>query len=303
MSKLSQRDRNGLINRYKKGEKPTDLSKRYGVCRDYVYDIINEYKETGLIPLEKKRGRKKTILSKEEKELITECWHESNLGADGLETYIEKTRQIHIPHNKIHAYLLSIGAAVESPKKKHQRKYCRYQRVHSMTLWHTDWKEFYINGEKKYLTIFIDDASRYITCFGVFDSATTENALKVLTKGIASYGIPDQIITDNGSQYCTMRGDNPDNHTFGLFLRENGIKHIRSRVHHPQTNGKAERFFREVEQRLEKFETIENLVNWQNSIKPHRSLGGLTPEEVFWCAQSPERIMGNVNSWFWELQK
>lgn len=290
-----------MIKRFNAGEKPAELAKRYQVSIRTIYKIIKEYKETGYVPTEQKVGRKKTSLSESQKQLIQSAYYECDLGADGLETYIEVKYHIHLPHNKIHTYLLSIGAASEEPRKKRQRTYCRYQRTHSMTLWHTDWKEFRINGKKQYLTIFIDDRSRFITCYGIFDEATTENTLKVLKQGIAAYGCPDQIITDNGTQYCSARTDNPMVHEFGQFLHDNRIKHLRSRVGHPQTNGKAERFFKEFDSRLERFETIDNIVLWQNTIKPHRSLGGRTPEDVFWHAQAPERIFEYVNSWFWDF--
>jgi len=301
VGKLSQKDRNGLIRRYKAGEKVTALANRYQVTRRIVYKIIDEYERTGMVPIDKKPGRKKTQLSQKEKEIILECSNECDLGANGLEVYIKKNRGIHIPHNKIHSLLLSQGIAKESIRKKRQRKYCRYQRKHSMSLWHTDWKEVMINGERKYVTAFIDDRSRYVTCFGIFDNQTTEYTIEVLERGIEEYGVPNQIVTDNGSQFCSPRNGLPENHDFEKFLIEHGIKHIRSRVSHPQTNGKIERFFKEVEERIDKFGSLEAIVEWQNKIKPHRSLYGLTPEEVFWNALPPERVLNYVCSWFWDL--
>ncbi len=41
---------------------------------------------------------------------------------------------------------------------------------------------------------------------------------------------------------------------------------------HPQTNGKIERFFGEVERRIRKFGSIDKIVHWHNVIKPHMSL-------------------------------
>lgn len=299
MKKLTQRDRNNIIYRHKRRESAASLAQRYGVSERMIYKILKEYHETGCVPKEKKAGRKNTKLTVAEESLILACFDECYLGAVGLETYIENTRGIHIPHNKIHSYLLATHNASECARKKRQRKYCRYERNHSMTIWHTDWKEFYQEGERKYLTVYIDDHSRFITCYGVFDMMTTENSIAVLQMGINEYGCPEEIVTDNGSQYCTMRRGEPYNHAFGRFLIEHGIKHIRSRVSHPQTNGKVERFFREVDQRLGRMKTIEAVIYWQNYIKPHKSLEGKTPGEVFWYSFKPERILNYVNSWFW----
>ena len=222
------------------------------------------------------------------------------MGAEGLEKYIRTTYHVCISHNKIHEYLLTQGFAVECQRKKRQRKYCRYQRHHSMSLWHTDWKEVILpNGDRKYLTVYIDDRSRFITCYGVFDTMTTENSIFVLEQGIKEYGCPDQIVTDNGSQYCSVLSDNPLNHGFGKYLSEHNIRHIRARVSHPQTNGKVERFFREVDAKIETMKSIDEIVRWQNYVKLHKSLGWKTPEYVFFRTQDPTRIFEKVESWFW----
>ena len=53
----------------------------------------------------------------------------------------------------------------------------------------------------------------------------------------------------------------------------NHIKHILSRVRHPQTNGKLEKLFDTVERGLAKgFSPIEECVRWYDCIKPHGAL-------------------------------
>ena len=86
----------------------------------------------------------------------------------------------------------------------------------------------------------MDDASRFITCYGVFDSATTENTIKVLKMGFAEYGVPDEILTDHGTQFVAAKNRGKANHKFKEFLKENGVRHILARINHPQTNGKVE---------------------------------------------------------------
>ncbi len=56
-------------------------------------------------------------------------------------------------------------------------------------------------------------------------------------------------------------------------MAENGVKHIVARIKHPQTNGKIERFFGEVERRVEKFGSVEAVVRWHNEIKPQQEFG------------------------------
>jgi putative transposase len=84
----------------------------------------------------------------------------------------------------------------------------------------------------------------------LFDSPTTENTLSVLQQGFAEYGTPREILTDRGTQFVAARDQEHAHHTFKVFLDQNGIKLIVATVKHPQTNGKIERFFGEVEREL-----------------------------------------------------
>jgi len=48
-----------------------------------------------------------------------------------------------------------LGYAKEEKSKKKRKKWIRYERKHSMSLWHTDW--FYYNAR---IIAYLDDASR-----------------------------------------------------------------------------------------------------------------------------------------------
>jgi len=82
----------------------------------------------------RRRGRPKMELTEEEKEIIREAKAKYKLGARRLEKVIEQVYGIHIPHNRIHRFLLEEGLAKEEPRKKGRRKpYIRYEREHSMS--------------------------------------------------------------------------------------------------------------------------------------------------------------------------
>jgi len=52
-------------------------------------------------------------------------------------------------------------------------------------------------------------------------------------------------------------------------LAELGIKHIVGRVHHPETNGKVEKFFDIFEKKVKFFNSVDEFMNWYNFIRPH----------------------------------
>ena len=63
---------------------------------------------------------------------------------------------------------------------------------------HTDYK---VLPSGWYFVSFMDDVSRFIVSFGVFDEQTTENAVLILEDAIEKYGKPLGILTDHGSQF------------------------------------------------------------------------------------------------------
>jgi len=66
---------------------------------------------------------------------------------------------------------------------------------------------------------------------------------------------------------------------------------------HPQTNGKIERFFGEVERRTPRFGSVDAVVHWHNEIKPHSSLENDEPAHAFWYRLPSERILGYAQRW------
>ncbi|CAI2736848.1 unnamed protein product [Schistosoma spindalis] len=63
---------------------------------------------------------------------------------------------------------------------------------------------------------------------------TTTKTIQILTEIFSRNGIPDVIVSDNGSQFTSSQ--------FQSFCQRLAIKHLRSPPYHPQSNGQAERF-------------------------------------------------------------
>ncbi len=68
----------------------------------------------------------------------------------------------------------------------------------------------------------------------IMSSTTSEKTIEALSSFFARYGLPEQIVSDNGPQFTSVEFDN--------FMKQHGIKHIKSAPYHPSTNGLAERF-------------------------------------------------------------
>ena len=253
MSKLSNRDIQRIIRQWEKEKPVIEIARYFQITRQRVYQLINQFIGAGEYPGLGQSGRKPQPIDERMEELILETYQANDIGPTHLEKKIEETHGIHIPHNRIYRVLLNHGLVEINMKKRQQRKYVRYERAHSMSMWQGDWKEVELDGSKKWLVAFMDDSSRLITCYGVFDSPTTDNTITVLNQGFREYGTPREILTDNGTQFVSARDREHAHHKFGDFLVLHNIRHIPTRIKHPQTNGKIERFFGEVERRITKF--------------------------------------------------
>ncbi len=78
-----------------------------------------------------------------------------------------------------------------------------------------------------------------------------------------------------------------------MRLAEQGIKHIRARVGHPQTNGKIERFFGTFENEVEHHARIGEYISHYNEKRPHFALdidNGETPLMAFRAKQASAEI-------------
>jgi putative transposase len=300
VSRLSNRDILRIILLYRvKGKPVVEIARDFQVTRQRVYQLITQFKKSGKYPTNRRTGRKPQPIDARTEKLILESYRANNVGPTYLEKKIEEVHGIHIPHNRIYRVLLDHDLVEINMRKRQQRKYVRYERTHSMSMWQGDWKEFELDGSKRWLVAFMDDSSRLITCYGVFDAPTTENTITVLNQGFREYGTPREILTDHGTQFVSARNREYAHHTFGDFLDHHNIKHILAGVKHPQTNGKIERFFGEVERRIKKFGSIDDIVHWHSIIKPHMSLDFDEPCNAFWYRLPPERILNYAQKWLY----
>jgi len=296
--KLDEKAIKWIIREKEKGTPTRIIAEIEGISARRVNQIYKQYKETGEIPRLREPGRSKKELTEEEIEAIKEAYEEYRCNAIVLQTIL-KDRGYSISKNKIHEVLKMLGYAKEEKNKKKRKKWIRYERKHSMELWHTDW--FLYNG--KWVIAYLDDASRLITGYGVFDEATAENAIKVLREAMDNYGKPESILTDRGTQFYASGGEKKAKgiSEFERFLTENGIRHIVGRVNHPQTNGKIERFYGTFEAKIKYFDTVDEFIEWYNHKRPHMSLNldeMETPYQAFLRRLPPERILGYSRRWF-----
>jgi transposase InsO family protein len=138
------------------------------------------------------------------------------------------------------------------PRKRPRDSYVRFERPGPMQLWQMD----IVGGlrlvspvtgelrEAKVVTA-VDDHSRYCVIAKVAERATSRAVCLALAEALARFGVPEEIITDNGKQFTDRFGRHGTRNGEVLFdkiCRKNGIAHRLTAPASPNQNGKVERF-------------------------------------------------------------
>ena len=133
-----------------------------------------------------------------------------------------------------------------------------------------------------YLVAIIDWHSRYVLSWAVSISLESDFCIEALNEALSKYGRPDIFNTDQGVQF-TCKG-------FTEILGQNKIKISMDSKGRALDNVFIERFWRSLKQ--EKIylislntvqaakEAINEYMNFYNNLRPHQSLGYMTPKDV-----------------------
>lgn len=176
----------------------------------------------------------------------------------------------------------------ESAKRK---KWKSFEMDNPNESWQMDFKGYFYIGKIQIhpLTV-IDDHSRYL--IGV-RACTNEKRVTVqdeLTKIFKKYGLPETIVTDNGSPWAAS-GARDEYTRLGVWLIRLGIRLRRIAPYHPQSNGKIERLHRSLKAEViqgkifrDKEECQDEFDEWQyvyNYERPHQAIGMKVPGERY----------------------
>jgi putative transposase len=296
--KLTGKKIRWIIRQKERQESSGIIAKIQRVTRRRVDQLWKQYRETGIIPvIGEALGRPKKPITSEESGVIETAFERFRYGARMLEMLIWKDFTVSISHNRIHRYLMDRGLAKAERSKRKQRKWVRYERKHSMSAGHIDWHEDPVSGLK--ICAILDDSSRKILAIQEFATTNTANTITVVDEVIREYNqiCPlRELIMDRGSEYGAHRinQDGSWESEFKQYLESMGIRPIPTRVKHPQTNGKIEKWFDTYRRFRYEFASLDDFISWYNN-RPHGSLDFEnleSPNLAFWRRLPQEAILG-----------
>lgn len=161
----------------------------------------------------------------------------------------------------------------------------RYEKSRPNQQWHIDFAETKLqDGTPVRIVVLLDDYSRYCLQCNVVPDMTTETAIQIVQTAWQEFGLPVEIVSDNGRAFTSVHEDIPT--AFGRLLQQKGICHRLITPYWPEGNGKAEAFVKIVKHEClnHPFTTVAEMrqalaafVIFYNNFRLHGSLDFQTP--------------------------
>jgi transposase InsO family protein len=194
------------------------------------------------------------------------------------------------------AYRALVRAGMIDPgvRDRRSRKWKRWERGAAMELWQMDIVGGFplSDGSCAKALTGVDDHSRLCVSAKLMARERTRTVCDGLRQALATYGSPEQILTDNGKVFTGRFNHPPVEVLFDAICREHGIEHLLTQPRSPTTTGKIERFHRSL--RAEFLSTqkpftnlktaqqaLDEWIGYYNTTRPHQGLDMATPAQRF----------------------
>ena len=207
---------------------------------------------------------------------------------------------IELPPTTVHRILLRHYLIADADR--HSQALKRFERERPNELWQMDFK-----GPRGWrhpvgpLSV-IDDHSRYLIALSATGSTHAAAVREPLQQAFIDYGLPEGMLMDHGIPWCSTQAP-AGSTSLTLWLMRQGIGLHWSRIRHPQTQGKVERFHGSLMRALQKRGTPRHDTQkwlddyrWEhNHVRPHEALGMQTPASRW--SPSPRRYQAQLPRW------
>ena len=299
-----------IVQTRRQGLSLADVAKMYGASRYSVQRWARAYERSGLAGLEEAPvGRPRRLSQKVEaaEQIVKDVVKaDPDAGIGKVQGALYRQGFLQMARETVRNLLRRNGVGPQETKQRRRNKPIRvrsFERAAPNDLWQTDIMTFMLKGQYRvYLIGFMDDNSRFLVGWGLYRFQKGENVMEVFRAAIEKRGMPKEVLSDNGRQYHSWRGTSK----FTSMLTKLGIRHIRSRPYHPQTCGKIESFWRNLNQEcltkvpLATFEEaqakIGEYVEYYNFKRPHQGIANLIPSDRYYgvAATVKQIIAGNT---------
>jgi len=265
-----------MIKKRLEGRPVTAICSEAQVDRKMFYRWWSRYQAQGWEGLEeRKRGRPRGPgIDCSLKGMIIRLRKRYEWGPNKIAGYLGH-RGFAVDHHKVYSVICEAGLNHPITMLRKTWGTRRFQREHSNSLWQADFK---LCDDDYWMVSYQDDHSRFVTGSVKVWNPTGENAILLLDKAVKRHGVPEQILTDQGTQFKPARGEKSE---FDTLCRELGIEHITASVRRPTTIGKIEAFHKAYDLESHLFREHWSFIRYYNYTRPHEALNYLTPAEIY----------------------
>jgi transposase InsO family protein len=280
------------------GATVTDVARRNGVARQTVHEWLRKYAARGLAGLVDLPS--KPLSCPHQMDPVVEARivglrrEHPGWGPRTIENRLGREGVVSVPgRTSIYRCLIRHQLITPQARRRKRSDYKRWERARAMELWQMDivGGVRLVDGSEAKIASGIDDHSRFCVCAYVVARATARPTCDALALAMRTYGVPTQILTDNGKVFTGRFGPGTGEVLFDRICRENGIKHLLTAPRSPTTTGKVERWHKTLRREFldgKVFASIDDAQTqldswvWQyNHDRPHQSLGMVAPWERF----------------------
>jgi transposase InsO family protein len=283
------------------GTPVTEVARRYGVARQTVHQWLARYaNDGGLAGLADRSSRPQAcphqMSAVVEARVVTLRREHPGWGPGRIVWQLGREGTGPLPgRSSVYRALVRHGLIVPGKRRRRREDYRRWERGRSMELWQMDvmGRVHLASGVEVKVVTGIDDHSRFIVCAKVVAAATARPVCQALAQALARYGIPGQVLTDNGKVFTARFGRGPGPVMFDRICAGNGIRHLLTAPYSPTTTGKVERLHKTMRREFftpkdrafaaipELQAALDSWVDEYNTGRPHQSCGGRPPIERF----------------------
>ncbi|HEV2360411.1 MAG TPA: IS481 family transposase, partial [Acidimicrobiales bacterium] len=277
----------------------TEVARRYGVSRQSVHTWVRRYQEGGFDVLAARSHRPNNspgrLPAEQESDIVELRLAHPRWGPRRIAHELGRAGRPVPARSTVYRVLVRRGLVLPVERRRRRSDYISFQRPAPMELWQMDitGKVFLERGPELKLVTGIDDHSRYCVLAKVIRRQTGRAVVEAFCEAMATYGVPDEVLTDNGTQFTgRFLRPRPAEVAFERLCREQGITLIHGLPFHPTTTGKIERIHQTIQDEclfpegpFESEEVAqEEIDSWRkdyNTERPHQSLGMATSAERF----------------------
>jgi transposase InsO family protein len=289
------------------GESVTAVSAQIGVSRQTVHTWLARYRDEGLGGLVDRSHRPEFCPHQSPVEVDTAVCElrreHPRWGSRRLAHELGRVGMVPVPSaSTVYRILVRHGLVDAKARGRRREDYKRWERDAPMALWQLDivGGVFLSDGTEVKVVTGVDDHSRFCVIAQATLRATGRAVCLAFARALERYGVPDEVLTDNGKQF-TARFGRGGEVLFDRICRDNGIVHRLTQPATPTTTGKVERFHQTLRRDLladhEAFADLEAaqaaLDHWveedYNTRRPHRSLDMASPADRFAPVPDAER--------------